>query len=335
MFDRTETILEEMFSPLARLPELYLGALPPREHALEFGTIKASSWRCSGLLPGVSPVFDRIETILEEMFSPLARLPELSLEAFPPREHALEFGTIKASSWRCSGLLLGVSPVFDPTDTILGEIISPLARLPELYLGALPPRERALGFGTIKASSWRCSGLLPGVFPVFDRTETILEEMFSPLARLPELSLGVLPPREYALEFGTIKASFWRSTNLPPKVSPVFSSKATVGTVSTSCTTLHALSRVHAITVLSLRPIVDCRVFCNSFDAHAGWLRDKRGVRSLNLLFRRLPIFNVDKQLGMWDMRADTRGYTDSGIGDNATVPELSPKKRSCDTEPG
>ena len=32
-------------------------------------------------------------------------------------------------------------------------------------------RELALGFGTIKASSWRCSGQLPGVSPVFDRTE--------------------------------------------------------------------------------------------------------------------------------------------------------------------
>ena len=157
-------------------------------------TIKASSWRSSGLLLGVSPVFDRTETILGELFSPLASLPELSLGAHPPREHALEFGTIQASSWRCSGLLPGVSPVFDRTETILGEIFSPLARLPELSLGALPPREHALEFGTIKASSWRCSGVLPGVSPVFDRTETILEEIFSPLARLPELSLGAHPP---------------------------------------------------------------------------------------------------------------------------------------------
>ena len=156
--------------------------------------IKASAWRYSGLLPGVSPVFDRTETILGEIFSPLARLPELSLGALPPRELALGFGTIKSSSWRCSGLLPGVSPVFDRTETFLGEIFSPLARLPEVSLEALPPREHALGFGTIKSSSWRCSGLLPGVSPVFDRTETILGETFSPLARLPELSLGAVPP---------------------------------------------------------------------------------------------------------------------------------------------
>ena len=302
VFDRTETNVGEIFSPLARLPELSPGALPPRERAPRFGTIKASSWRCSGLLPGVSPVFDRTETNVGEIFSPLARLPEeLSPGALPPREHALEFGTIKATSWRCSGLLPGVSPVFDRTETNVGEIFSPLARLPELSLGALPPREQALWFGTIK-------GLLPEVSPVFDRTETILEEMFFPLARLPELFLGALPPREHALEFGIIKASFWRSINLPPEVSPVFFSKVIVGMVSASCATPHALSREHGIAALSLRPIVDCRVFCNSFDAHAGWLRDQRGARSLNLLFCRLPIFNVDKQLGMWDVKADTRG---------------------------
>ena len=229
VFDRTETILEEIFSPLARLPELYLEAISPREHALEFGTIKASSWHCSGLLPGVSLVLDRTETILGEIFFPLARLPELYLGALPPREHALGFGTIKASSWRCSGLLPGVSPVLDRTETILEEIVSPLARLPELSLGALPPRELALGFGTIKASSWRCSGLLPGVSPVFDRTETILGEIVSPLARLPELSLEALPPREHALGFGTIKASSWRGTNLPPEVSSVFDRTERVG----------------------------------------------------------------------------------------------------------
>ena len=97
----------------------------------------------------------------------------------------------------------------------------------------------------------------------------------------------MLPPREHSLEFGTIKAYFWRSPKLPPEVSPVFFSKAIVGTVSTSCATPHASSREHVITELSLRPIVDCRVFCNSFDAHAGWLRDRRDARPLNLLFCR------------------------------------------------
>ena len=454
VFDRTETILGEIVSPLARPPELSLGALPPREHALEFRTIAASSWHCSGLLPGVSPVFDRTKIILGEIVSPLARPPELSLGALPPREHALEFGTITASSWRCSGLLLGVSPVFDRTETILGEIVSPLARPPGLRfplesmlsssvpswhllgavavyyrgspqysivqklfwgksfprspgpqsclwerfplestlsssvpsrhllgavavyyrespqysivqkllwgksyphspgpglsLGALPPREHALEFGTIAASSWRCSDLLPGISPVFDRTETTLGKIVSPLARLPEWSLGALPPREHALEFGTITASSWRCSSLLPEVSPVFDHTQTnlgetgsplarppelslgalpprehaleFGAITASswrcsgllplptCATPHALSREHVLTELSLRPIFACRVLRNSFGAHAGWLRDRRGASSLKLLFCRLPVFNVEKQLDVWDVRADTWG---------------------------
>ena len=227
VFDRTEIILQEISSTFASLPELPLEALPPRELALGFGTIKASSRRCSGLPPGVSPVFDRTETILGEIFSPFARLPQLSQEALPPREFSLGFGTIKGSSWRCSGLIQGFSPVFDRTETFLREIFSTFTRLPELSLEAPPTRDFSLGFSTIKASFWRCTKLLPGVSPVFDRTETTLREMFSTLAGHPELSLEAPPPRELALGFGTIKASSWRS-GLPPVVSPVFDRKETI-----------------------------------------------------------------------------------------------------------
>ena len=146
------------------------------------------------------------------------------------------------------------------------------------------------------------------VSPVFDRTETILGENFSASASLPELSPEARPPREFSLGFGTVKASFWRCSKLPQEVSPVFFSKAIVGTVSTSCATTHEISRGLVITALSLRPIVDCRVFFNSLGAHAGWLRDRRSARSLNLLFCRLPILNVDKQLDVWDVWAETRG---------------------------
>ena len=76
----------------------------------------------------------------------------------------------------------------------MGEIVSPLARLPELSLVALSPREHAHGFGNIKASSWRCSSLLPGVSPVFDRTETILEEIVSPLTRSQSCLWERFPP---------------------------------------------------------------------------------------------------------------------------------------------
>ena len=185
--------------PLASLPELSLGALPPRELALGFGTIKASSWRCSSLRPGVSPVFDRTESILGGIVSPLARLSELSLEALPP---SLGFSTIKASYWRCSGLLQGVSPVFDRTETIREEIFSPFSRLPELSLEALPPRELSLGFGTIKASSRRCSGLYSIVqklfwgkyFPHSPGFQSCLWKRF-----LPESSLSGLVPSRHRL----------------------------------------------------------------------------------------------------------------------------------------
>ena len=99
----------------------------PREFSLGFGTIKASFWRCSDLPPEVFPVFDRTETTLGEIFPIYASIQEVPLEIRPPREFSLEFGTIKASSWRCSGLLPGVSPVFDRTEIILGEIFSTLA----------------------------------------------------------------------------------------------------------------------------------------------------------------------------------------------------------------
>ena len=82
-----------------------------------------------------------------------------------------------------------------------------------------PPIKFSLGFGTIKASFWRCSGLLPEVSPVFDRTEAILGEIFPTYANLPEFSPGMRPPREFSLGFGTIKALFWRCTMLLPEVS--------------------------------------------------------------------------------------------------------------------
>ena len=62
-----------------------------------------------------------------------------SLNLRPPREFSLGFGTISACFWRCTKLLLEVSPVCARTATILGEIVSTSASLPELSLEALPP----------------------------------------------------------------------------------------------------------------------------------------------------------------------------------------------------
>ena len=90
-----------------------LNLRPPRELSLGFGAIKAYFWCCTKLQPEVSPVCDRTKVIRREIFSTPASLPEVSLEARTLREFSLGFGTIKASFWRCSGLLPGVSPVFD------------------------------------------------------------------------------------------------------------------------------------------------------------------------------------------------------------------------------
>ena len=82
-----------------------------------------------------------------------------------------------------------------------------------------PPIKFSLGFGTIKASFWRCSGLLPEVSSVFDRTEAIFGEIFPTYASLLEFPPEMRPPREFSLGFGTIKALFWRCTILLPEVS--------------------------------------------------------------------------------------------------------------------
>ena len=126
----------------------------------------------------------------------------------PPREFSLGFGTLQASFWRCGDLLPEVSPVLDRTEATLGEIFPTYASLPEVSLEMHPPREFSLGFGTIKASFWRYSDLLPKVSPVFDRTEAVLADIFPTYASLPEVSLEMRPLREFSVGFGTIKASF-------------------------------------------------------------------------------------------------------------------------------
>ena len=126
---------------------------PSREFSLGFGTVTASFWRCSDLLPEVSPVFDRTEATLGEIFPTYASLPEISLEMRLPREFSLGISTIKASFfWLCSDLLPEVSPVFDRTEVTLRKVFPTYASIPEVSLEIRPPREFPLGFGTIKAS---------------------------------------------------------------------------------------------------------------------------------------------------------------------------------------
>ena len=56
-----------------------------------------------------------------------------------------------------------------------------------------PPREFSLGFDAIEVSHWRCSELLPEVFPVFDRTEIFLVEFAPTHVILPVVSLKMRP----------------------------------------------------------------------------------------------------------------------------------------------
>ena len=246
------------------------------------GSLPSSFGHCSGLLPGVSPVFDCTETILGEIVSTFASLPELSLKARPPGEflsgsipsrhlfgpvpsyyrRSLQYSIVQklllgilflpslafqSSLWKSVPLvsslsgsvpsrhLFGAVAVFyrgslqySIVEIILGEIFPTSVSLPELSLEARPLHEFSLGFGTIKASFWRCSDLLPEVSPLFDRTEATLGEVFPSYASLPEVSLEILPPCKFSLGFSTIKASFWRCSDLPPVVSPVFDCTETI-----------------------------------------------------------------------------------------------------------
>ena len=119
--------------------------LPPREHALGFGTITASSWRCIGLLRR-SPQYSVVQKLLWGKSFPHSPGSQSCLwERFPP-ESTLS-GSVpsrKASSWRCSGLIPGVSPVFDRTENYSERNIFPTRQAPRAVSGsASPPRARS------------------------------------------------------------------------------------------------------------------------------------------------------------------------------------------------
>ena len=103
------------------------------------GLVLSSFGDCSGLLPGVSPVFGCTEIILGEIFSTFASLPELSLEARPPGEFSLGFDTIKASIWHCTKPLPEVSPVFDRTKTTLRDFVPPSLAFQSSLWKSVPP----------------------------------------------------------------------------------------------------------------------------------------------------------------------------------------------------
>ena len=97
MFDRTEGILGDISLKYTSLPEVSPELRSPHRFSLEFVAIEVSHWHCSELLPDVSPVCDRTEAILGEIYPTYASLPEISLEMGPPREFSLGFVAIEAS----------------------------------------------------------------------------------------------------------------------------------------------------------------------------------------------------------------------------------------------
>ena len=144
MFDRTEHYSGGNLFPTRQAPRAVSGsASPPKAHPrvrYHQGIFLALQRSTTGGLPSIRSY----RTILGEIVSPLARLPELSLGALPPREHALGFGTITASSWRCNGLIPGVSPVFGRTENYSGGNIFPTRQAPRAVSGsASPPRARS------------------------------------------------------------------------------------------------------------------------------------------------------------------------------------------------
>ena len=110
---------------------------------------------------------------------------------------------------------------------------------------------------------------------------------------------------EFSLGFVAIKVSVWRCINLLPEIYPVLFARAIVGKVSTPYATPHEFSLGFVIVESSLRLIFGY-CLCNSFDAHAGWVRGRSGARSLNILFCRLPICDADKQLDVWNVWVKT-----------------------------
>ena len=77
--------------------------------------------KCSTISPGLSIFVGEVSPAY------------FSLKMRPPREFSPGFGSIEVSLWRCSELLPEVSPVFNHTEAILGEI-SPQVEVSPNYI---------------------------------------------------------------------------------------------------------------------------------------------------------------------------------------------------------
>ena len=124
----------------------------PLEFSLGIVVIAVSLWRCTELLPKVSPVFVRAEAIAGEVSPTYASLPEVSLRIRPPLEFSLGFVAIEVPFWRCIKLLPEISPLFVRAKVIVGEVSPTYASLPEISLKMRCLLEFPLGFVAIEVS---------------------------------------------------------------------------------------------------------------------------------------------------------------------------------------
>ena len=243
-------------------------------------------YKCSTISAGVS-------TVVEEVSSMHASLSEVSMELRSPGEFSLGIGAIEVSLLRYTELLPEIAPAFSCAVTIVGEVSPTYASRPEVSLKLRFPRKFSLGFFAIEVSLWRCTELLPEVSTVFACGVIIVGGVSPTYASCPEISLELRSPRKFFHGFVDIKVSLRHCTELLQEVSPVLTCTVTiVGEVSPTYSRLPQVSPElcsprefsfgFVVIELSLRPRIAC--FFKSFRAHGGWMLDRRGARSLNIL---------------------------------------------------
>ena len=81
--------MREISSTYASRPEIPLDLRSPLGFSLGFIAIEISLWRCTQLLPEVSPVFVSTESIVGDVSPTYASRPVLPLEMRSPRDFSL------------------------------------------------------------------------------------------------------------------------------------------------------------------------------------------------------------------------------------------------------
>ena len=191
----------------ASRPEISLELRHPHDFSIRFVAIEISLWRCTELLPEVSPLFACAVTIVGEVSPTYASRPEVSPEFHPPRELSLGFIVIEVSLWCCTELLSEVSPVFACIMTIIGEVSPTYPSHSEVSVRLRHPREFSLGFVAIEVSLWRCMEYYTRGLSSVCLAATTIREVSPTYASLLEVSPELRSPCEFSPGFVAIEAS--------------------------------------------------------------------------------------------------------------------------------